>query len=59
MGIHSELLHYVIQDEDPSADFATTNQEHTYQLPMAGAEFEADNRMVYRKLKAFLIDGPG
>ena len=30
-----------------------------YQLPLVGTGFEANNTSVYRKLKAYLIDGPG
>ena len=59
IGVQGEPLRYVIRDDTPPAVFATTEQERMYQLAHTGDGFDLDNAMVYRKLKAFLIDGPG
>jgi hypothetical protein len=40
------------------ARFATTKEERMYQFPLMGGSFKLDNQMVYRKLKAFLINSP-
>ena len=39
--------------------FATTEEQRMYQFPLTGNLFELNNQLVYRKLKAFLIDSPG
>ena len=59
IGVRSEPLRYVVSDKTPPATFATMDQERMFQIPLTGQEYDVDNATVYRKLKAFLIDGPG
>ena len=58
-GVLCEPLHYVVHPEEVPNAFATTQEERMYQFPLEGNSFELDNQVVYRKLKAFLIDSPG
>ena len=48
----------MVHDAEVPAVFMTDDQERMYQLSLEGAEYEMDNRMVYHKLKLFLINGP-
>ena len=34
-------------------------KKSVYRIPLVGTAFDSDNRAVYRKLKAFLINTPG
>jgi hypothetical protein len=58
-GVLKEPLQYAVHLEVPPDEFATREEERTYQFPLTGSSFELDNQTVYRKLKAFLIDSPG
>ena len=59
IGVMSEPLRYIVRDATPPATFETNEIERMYQLPLAGEAYDLDNAAVFRKLKAFLIDGPG
>jgi hypothetical protein len=59
IGVLSEPLRYIVRDPTPPATFDTDEMERMYQLPLAGVAYDLDNAAVFRKLKAFLIDGPG
>ena len=58
-GSQGETLCYITRAVIPPTNFADEMERRMYQLPLNGASFEADNRIVYRKLKSFLIDSPG
>ena len=58
-GVLREPLHYVVCPAETPAQFMTNEEERMYQFPLEGGSFELDNQVVYRKLKAFLIDSPG
>ncbi len=58
-GVIREPLRYVVRPEVVPETFATTEEQRMYQFPLNGNSFELDNQLVYRKLKAFLIDSPG
>jgi hypothetical protein len=58
-GVLREPLRYVVRPEMAPATFTSNEEERMYQFPLAGNSFTLDNRSVYRKLKAFLIDSPG
>ncbi len=52
-------LRYVVRPTVVPTTFANTWEEKLFQMPLAGTEYDHDNRMVYHKLKAFLINTPG
>ena len=55
-----EPLHYVVHLDTAPAESAMNEEQRMYQFPLMGGSFELDNQAVlYRKLKAFLIDSPG
>ncbi len=58
-GTANEPLSYVVCSTAPPAVFVNDYQCRMFQLPLNGARFDEDNRTVFRKLKAFLIDTPG
>ena len=58
-GVLREPLSYIARDRNPPNPFVDEQQRRMYQLPLAGAHFDADNRAVYQKLKAFLVNTPG
>jgi hypothetical protein len=58
-GVLKEPLRYIVRPETVPATFVTSEEQRMYQFPLTGRSFELDNQMVYRKLKAFLIDSPG
>ena len=58
-GVLKEPLRYVVRPEEEPDEFANNEEEHMYQFPLEGDAFELDNKTIYRKLKAFLIDSPG
>jgi hypothetical protein len=58
-GVLRELLRYVVRPAITPTDFVGTEEERMFQFPLTGDSFTLDNQMVYRKLKAFLIDSPG
>ena len=59
IGVQGEPLRYVIRAEEAPDEFTDVEQERMYQIPLEGSAYSLDNKTVYRKLKAFLIDGPG
>ena len=58
-GAHNEPIRYIVRPMDAPTEFIDTMEERMFQLPLVGPRFEEDNRVVYRKLKAFLIDTAG
>jgi hypothetical protein len=58
-GVLKEPLRYIVHPETIPEVFASSEEQRMYQFPLTGGSFELDNQMVYRKLKAFLIDSPG
>jgi len=58
-GANGESLRYVVRDANPPDEFDTDEQERMFQIALNGEAYETDNRSVYRKLKAFLVDTPG
>ena len=58
-GVIQEPLRYIVREAVVPTTFVTQEEERMYQLKLTGPSFELDNRTVYRKLKAFLIDTPG
>jgi hypothetical protein len=58
-GVIQEPIRYVVHSEVVPTTFVTDEEERMYQLRLTGPSFELDNRPVYRKLKAFLVDTPG
>jgi uncharacterized membrane protein YgcG len=58
-GVLKEPLRYIVRPEIVPDVFVTSEEQRMYQFPLTGGSFELDNQMVYRKLKAFLIDSPG
>ena len=58
-GIQNEPIRYVVHPEVVPNQFASQEEERMFQIPLVGTAFDSDNRAVYRKLKAFLINTPG
>jgi hypothetical protein len=58
-GVLKEPLRYVVCPETVPDVFASSKEQRMFQFPLTGGSFELNNQMVYRKLKAFLIDSPG
>ena len=58
-GAHNEPIRSVVHPMDAPTEFIDTVEERMFQLPLVGMRFEEDNHVVYRKLKAFLIDTAG
>ena len=54
-----EPIRYVIRPEAVPNEFQNEEEERMFRIPLVGAVFESDNRAVYIKLKAFLINTPG
>eukprot|EP00957_Ditylum_brightwellii_P121034 9231274-Ditylum_brightwellii.AAC.1 len=57
--VQGKPLHYVVRNSTLPTTFSTTEQEMMFQIHLVGNAYGLDNAMVFRKLKAFLIDGPG
>jgi hypothetical protein len=58
-GVLKEPLRYIVCSDTIPDAFVSSEEQRMYQFPLTGGSFELDNQMVYRKLKAFLIDSPG
>ena len=58
-GVQNEPIRYVVRPEVVPNQFASQEEERMFQIPLVGTAFDSDNRAVYRKLKAFLINTPG
>ena len=58
-GVLNEPIRYVIRPGVALNEFANAEEERMYRIPFVGAAFDSDNRAVYCKLKAFLINTPG
>jgi hypothetical protein len=58
-GVLKEPLRYVVRPETIPEVFASSKEQRMFQFLLTGGSFELNNQMVYRKLKAFLIDSPG
>jgi hypothetical protein len=63
-GVLKELLRYIVCLDIVCLAtvpdiFSTNEEQRMYQFPLEGGSFELDNQVVYRKLKAFLIDSLG
>ena len=51
-----ELLHYVVCPTALPLVFVSNEEEHMFQLPLAGVAFEEDNCTVFHLLKGFLVN---
>jgi len=58
-GARHTSLRYVVRPENPPDEFADEEERRMFEIELAGPGFASDNRAVYRKLKAVLIDTPG
>ena len=58
-GVLKEPIRYVVRLEAVPNEFQNEEEGRMFRIPLVGAVFESDNRAVYRKLKAFLINTPG
>ena len=58
-GAHNEPICYIVHLMDVPMEFIDMVEEHMFQLPLVGLRFEEDNCVLFRKLKAFLIDTAG
>ena len=58
-GVLKEPIRYVVRPEAVPNEYQNEEEERMFRIPLVGAAFESDNRAVYRKLKAFLINTPG
>jgi len=58
-GVLNEPIRYVVRPGVAPNEFANAEEERMYRIPLVGTAFDSDNRAVYRKLKAFLINTPG
>jgi hypothetical protein len=58
-GVRHSSLRYVVRPEDPPDTFADDEERRMFEMELAGPGFAADNRSVYRKLKAALLDSNG
>jgi hypothetical protein len=58
-GSQKESLCYVVRAEVAPTDFVDDWEEHMFQIPLNGPEYQEDRRAVYRLLKSFLIDTAG
>ena len=52
-------MRYVFRSGVAPDEFANGEEERMFRIPLVGTAFDLDNRAVYRKLKAFLINTPG
>ena len=58
-GAMKVSLRYVVRSEVVPTEYADDEERRMFQLPLQGVSYDQDNRDVYRKLKAFLVDTPG
>jgi len=58
-GVRNVSLCYVVRDAVQPANLETEEMRRMYQIQLAGEGYERDNRIVYQKLKEFLINTPG
>ena len=58
-GVRKEPLRYIVRPEEEPDVFTDDAERRMFQIPLTGDGYEEDNRAVYRKLKAFLINTAG
>ena len=57
-GVMNEPIRYVFRPGVALNEFAN-EEERMFRTPLVGTAFDSENRPVYHKLKAFLINTPG